>query len=87
MGSLETAGIYKREIFAFKTFKLYMAGPGRGRERVGWGQAQTLQGAMNLGRGLGLAVPDLLSPTIPAPQAPASILGYKSLTRSLAAWP
>jgi hypothetical protein len=29
--SLETAGIYKREIFAFKTFKLYMAGPGPGR--------------------------------------------------------
>lgn len=33
--SLETAGIYKREIFAFKTFKLYTAGPGQGGGR-GW---------------------------------------------------
>lgn len=32
--SLETAGIYKREIFAFKTFKLYMAGQARPRGRV-----------------------------------------------------
>lgn len=35
--SLETAGIYKREIFAFKTFKLYMAGPGPGRGGKGGG--------------------------------------------------
>ena len=52
--SLETAGIYKREIFAFKTFKLYMAGQAKPRGRVdgrevlgpwgaeagGWGERQ-----------------------------------------------
>ena len=32
--SLETAGIYKREIFAFKTFKLYMAGQAKPRGKV-----------------------------------------------------
>lgn len=54
MRSLETAGIYKREIFAFKTFKLYMAGQAKPRGRVngrevlgpwgaeagGWGERQ-----------------------------------------------
>lgn len=75
--SLETAGIHKREIFAFKTFKLYMAGPGRGRGRMGGGSAQTLQGAVTLGTGLGLAVLDLLSPKIPTPR-PLPLSGDRS---------
>lgn len=52
------------------------------------GSARTLQGAGTLGTGLGLAVLDLLSPTVPTPQAPATtVLGCNSLTLSLAAWP
>lgn len=58
--SLETAGIYKREIFAFKTFKLYMAGPGPGRGGGGRrGVFGPSRGQRLLGEALGRLVLDL----------------------------